>query len=396
MAYDPSHSGTAQRESAPPGVLAVQGQWLAPIGPGLTWPSAVLRLAGLGAALYFVATSPTPPSRVALVALLATLAAAAWLSWVAGVFMSASARRLPVIVASTVVVLGVAGGLLVGFSPSGYAEAFPCAGVFVASVQMPPRWSLPASAAAAAATGLASLLGSAPSGGLARAALILVGVFLAGLNRRQFRLRALEEERSAALAERASIARELHDVLAHSLAGLTIQLEAARALLSDGSDPARALAHVERAHHLGVEGLAEARQAVAALREDRPVLPELLAGLVESRGEGASLAVRGIARDLSPEVALTLYRSAQEAMTNAARHAPGAPLHLELSYGDHETTLVVVDQYPDGQAHRMAPVSASYGGYGLVGMRERAELAGGTLQAGLVGNGWRVEVRVPA
>lgn len=363
-----------------------------------------LRLAGLGTVVYFLATSPTPTSRVAWVALLVALASSAWLAWVGSALVHASSRRLPVIVTSTVVILGIAGGLLVGVSPSGYAEAFPCVGVFVASVQMPPRWSVPASAAAVAAIGLGTMLGSTPPGGLAQATLIPIGVFMAGLNRRQFRQRALEEGRAAALAERTRIARELHDVLAHSLAGLTIQLEAARALLSNGSDSTRALVHVERAHHLGVEGLAEARQAVAALREDRPPLPEMLRGLVEGLGEGlveglgegGTLAVRGSLRDLSPEVSLALYRCAQEALTNAARHAPGAAVHVELSYDDHDTTLVVLDHYDDGRAPSPAPSSASDGGYGLVGMRERAELAGGTLQAGPAGNGWRVEVRVPA
>lgn len=388
-------NGTAARGSAGPRVLAGPGQWLAPVGPGMSWSSAVLRLVGLGAVVYFVVTAPAPASRVGLVALLAAVASAAWVVWVGSAFLPAS-PRLPTIVASTVVVLGVAGGLLVGLSPSGSVEAFPCVAVFVASVQMPLRWSLPASAGAVAAIGLGTLFGSAPPGGLVQALLIPVGVYLAGLNRRQFRLRALQEARNAALAERARIARELHDVLAHSLAGLTIQLEAARALLSDGCDPARALTHVERAHRLGVEGLTEARQAVAALREDRPPLVELLRGLVEGLGERATLTVNGTARDLPPEVALTVYRCAQEALTNARRHAPGASVHVQLSYSDHDVTLGVVDKHPDGQPPPPALPSASQGGYGLVGMRERAELAGGTLHAGPYGNGWRVDVQVPA
>lgn len=396
VAGQPSHSGTAERGSAGPRVLAGPGRWLAPVGPGMGWPSAGLRLMGLGVVVYFMVTSPAPASRVMVVGLLATVASAAWLVWVGSAFMPAS-PHLPTIVASTVAVLSIAGGVLVGLSPSGAVEAFPCVAVFVASVQMPLRWSVPASAGAVAAIGLGTLFGTTPPGGLVQAVLIPVGVFLAGLNRRQFRLRTLQEARNAALAERARIARELHDVLAHSLAGLTIQLEAARALLlSDGCDPARALTHVERAHRLGVEGLTEARQAVAALREDRPPLADLLRSLVGGLGERATLTVTGAARDLPPDVALTVYRCAQEALTNATRHAPGASVHVQLNYSDHELTLVVLDKHPDGQPPPPPPPSASQGGFGLVGMRERAELTGGTLHAGPSGNGWRVDVRVPA
>lgn len=380
--------------STGPAAPTAPGEWLAPTVLGLEWASAILRLAGLAAVVYFVGTAPVPGNQVAWVGPLLAVSTAGWLWWVGSAFVPASSPHLPAIVTSIVVLLGVSGGVLVGLNPSGYAEAFPCVAVFVASVQMPPRWSVPASAGAVAAIGLGSMLGSTPAGGLAQAVLIPVGVFLAGLNRRQFRLRAHEEGRSAALAERTRIARELHDVLAHSLAGLTIQLEAARALLSNGSDPARALAHVERAHHLGVEGLAEARQAVAALREDQPPLVDRLRGLVDSRAEGVTFVVTGTARDLPPEVALTLYRSAQEALTNAARHAPGAAVRVELGYADDAMTLVVVDQYADGQTPPHAPPT-SHGGYGLIGMRERAELTGGTVRAGPAGNGWRVQVRLP-
>ncbi|MHB8296538.1 MAG: sensor histidine kinase, partial [Acidimicrobiales bacterium] len=305
-------------------------RWLQPSTPGLSWLSALVRLAALGAVVYFLAASPASTGREPWVVLLVVVASAGWLGWVASILWPFGSKATCLAVTSIIAVMGIAGGLLVGFAPSGYAEAFPCVAVFVASVQMPPRWSTPASVGVIAIVVLGSEIWSAPAGGLAQASLIPVGVFLAGLNRRQFRLRALEEANAAALAERARIARELHDVLAHSLAGLTVQLEAARALLAGHSDPSRALAHVERAHRLGVDGLTEARQAVAALREDTPPLPDLLHALVESHGPDAKLAVRGTPRRLPPDASLTLYRAAQEALTNASRHAPGATVQLVL------------------------------------------------------------------
>ncbi|MGE5136151.1 MAG: sensor histidine kinase [Gemmatimonadota bacterium] len=166
------------------------------------------------------------------------------------------------------------------------------------------------------------------------------------------------------------------------LAGLTIQLEAARALLAAQGDPGQALGHVEQGHRLAAAALTETREAVAALREDLRPLPELLADLVGSHrdqaGGGASFAVRGTPRPLAPAATLALYRGAQEALTNARRHAPGACVQAELRYEAREAVLTV------------GP------GYGLTGMRERAELAGGSLQAGPGDGGWRVELRVPA
>ena len=125
------------------------------------------------------------------VVLLVTLASGAWLAWVASAAVSPAWPGSSPTVTSIVVVLGLAGGLVVGLSRIGYAEAFPCVAVFCASVQMPLRWSAPALAMTIVAMVLGSGLRSTPAGGLAQATLIPVGVFLAGLNRRQFRIHAL-------------------------------------------------------------------------------------------------------------------------------------------------------------------------------------------------------------
>ncbi|MET7279753.1 histidine kinase [Kribbella sp. NPDC005582] len=204
---------------------------------------------------------------------------------------------------------------------------------------------------------------------------------------------ALEEHgRAAALAERARIARDVHDVLAHSLAGLSLNLQGARLMLvRDGASP-EAIEQVTRAQDLAAEGLAEARRAVAALREDSVPDERALADLVTTyrleSGATATFETSGTARELPAEVMNALYRTLQEALANTRKHAVGAPVAVRLEYGDG-VRLTVADR-PGRRPERAAP-----GGYGLVGMRERAELLGGSLEAGPVADGWRVELKVP-
>jgi signal transduction histidine kinase len=201
-----------------------------------------------------------------------------------------------------------------------------------------------------------------------------------------------EHSRAAALAERARIARDVHDVLAHSLAGLSLSLQGARLMLvRDGASP-EAVEQVTRAQGLAAEGLAEARRAVAALRED--VVPDVralgdlaTAYRLES-GATADFEVEGEVQTLPAEVMSTLYRTLQEALANTRKHAPGAPVDVTLSYAD-----VVRLTIEDRQGRR--PSRPPPGGYGLLGMRERADLVGGSLEAGPTSNGWRVELKVP-
>jgi signal transduction histidine kinase len=204
---------------------------------------------------------------------------------------------------------------------------------------------------------------------------------------------AIEEHgRAAALAERARIARDVHDVLAHSLAGLSLSLQGARLMLVRDGASAEAIEQVTRAQGLAAEGLAEARRAVAALREDAVPGVRALGDLVTAyrleSGASASFEVVGDERELPADVLTTLYRTVQEALANTRKHAPGAPVEVRLAYGDD--VLLTVEDRPGRRPERAAP-----GGYGLVGMRERAELVGGTLTAGPTDEGWRVELRVP-
>ena len=204
---------------------------------------------------------------------------------------------------------------------------------------------------------------------------------------------AIEEHgRAAALAERARIARDVHDVLAHSLAGLSLSLQGARLMLVRDGASSEAIEQVTRAQGLAAEGLAEARRAVAALREDAVPDVRALADLVTAyrleSGATAEFGVEGTERPLPVEVMTTLYRTLQEALANTRKHAPGAPVCVKLRFAD-EVGLTIEDR-PGRRPERATP-----GGYGLLGMRERADLVGGTLEAGPTSEGWRVELKVP-
>jgi signal transduction histidine kinase len=232
--------------------------------------------------------------------------------------------------------------------------------------------------------------------------------FLAAAGRKQYVLRAEEAEmrladaerareehaRAAALAERANAAREIHDILAHSLGALVLQLDALGAVLeSENHDPGRATELLARARALAVEGLSEARQAVGTLRTGAPPLLDGLHRLVDATA-GATLEIAGTPRPTTAELAVALRRTAQEALTNAGKHAPGSPVEVELAFGPDEIVLTVTDAGAyDGITP--GPLAMTGGGYGIEGLRERAELIGGTLVAGPYESGWQVRLCVP-
>ena len=160
---------------------------------------------------------------------------------------------------------------------------------------------------------------------------------LIGLSSRQHQSQARLQAELAALDERARIAREMHDVLAHSLGALGVQLEVAEGLLAERGDLAGGLVRVRRARRLAHEGLDEARRAVAALRADALPLVDALSRLVadarRDRGLEIDLSVSGAARTLSAGTTVSLLRIAREALTNAAKHAPGSPVSVALDFG---------------------------------------------------------------
>lgn len=197
------------------------------------------------------------------------------------------------------------------------------------------------------------------------------------------------EARSAALAERARIAREIHDVLAHSLSAQLVHLEAARLLIEKGADRERILERVVAARGMARDGLAETRQALSALRGELTPLEDFLAELV-SAADGAGVTVTGERRHLPAEASQAVRRVAQEALTNVRKHAHGARVDVRLDYSEHEVTLNVRDF-----GGRPGDLNGTGGGYGLLGMRERAELLGGSLDAGPDEEGFVVTLKVP-
>ena len=200
--------------------------------------------------------------------------------------------------------------------------------------------------------------------------------------------RAAEAE-SAALAERARIAREIHDVLAHSLSAQLVHLEAARLLIEGGADRDQILERVVAARGMARDGLAETRQALSALRGDLTPLEDFLSQLVGT-ADGAEATISGERRPLPAEASQAVRRVAQEALTNVRKHAPGARVRMRLEYGEEQVTLVVRDS-----GGSPGELTATGGGYGLLGMRERAELLGGSLDVGPDDEGFVVTLKVP-
>jgi signal transduction histidine kinase len=205
--------------------------------------------------------------------------------------------------------------------------------------------------------------------------------------------RAAEAE-AAKLGERARVARDLHDVLAHSLSALALQLEAARLMARDRGADAEVVGAIETAHRLAANGLDEARRSISALRGEELPGPERLGALAEAFGSRASLRVTGSPRELGSEARIAVYRTAQEALTNVRRHSAADTVEMSLDYGSDGTTLVVADHGPGAPVLVGTPPRGS--GYGLTGMRERAELLGGRLAAGPTEDGFRVELWLPA
>ena len=189
----------------------------------------------------------------------------------------------------------------------------------------------------------------------------------------------------------------MHDVLAHSLSGLMLQLEGARMLAADNPSDPRLPGIIERAHHLGKSGLEEARRAIGMLRDDELPGPERLASLAaqfqEVSGVPCRFTVSGQAYDLPSEARLAVYRVAQEALTNITRHARPERVEMHLGYEPRRTRLTVENFATDKEPPRPAGDGP---GYGLAGMRERAELLGGELTTAMTRGGFRVELRVPA
>jgi len=315
-----------------------------------------------------------------------------------------------------IAVLGAAGVALAGLQPHGPAELATGAAVWMAVARFDGPLGLGLGALTAAAVGIALALAGGASTYVLSAMLLcalfgVVAYFLAQSRASQARTEVLlaqledareEQTRAAAVAERGRIASELHDVLAHSLSGAAIQLQGARMLAERSDAPPKLRDAVDRAGALVRDGLAEARQAVGALRGEQlpgvEMLPSLVDGFAADMEMAVSLTVEGEARLLPAEAGLALYRGAQEALTNVARYAPGATTNVVLSYLSGRVGLRIEDVVGSvaDRARPGAGLTGVGGGRGLDGMRERVQRAGGTVEAGPTENGWRVELQVPA
>lgn len=205
---------------------------------------------------------------------------------------------------------------------------------------------------------------------------------------------AREEALRAVAEERARIARELHDILGHSVSVMVVQAGAAAQAVED--DPAFARRALEAIRTTGTQSLDEVRRVVALLRDDHPAgiapqpglaaLPELIASACTSR-LSVTLTESGEPA-LGPGQELAVYRIVQEALTNVRKHASASNVHVEITHGAQATEVLVTD---DGGT-AAAPLSA---GHGLVGMQERVALYGGSLTAGAGGDGWQVHATLP-
>jgi signal transduction histidine kinase len=206
-------------------------------------------------------------------------------------------------------------------------------------------------------------------------------------------------ERAALVEERRRIARDVHDLIAHSLTVVMLHLTAAR--LAVRRDPEQASATLTEAERLGRQALTEVRSLVGLLRQDEAdpggPLPQAadLRGLVDrlrDAGMAVELQVDGELGRLTPAAGLALFRIGQEALSNAARHAAGSRVLVRLDVSPREASLRVRDWGVPAGEHRPA---AATGGHGLAGMRERAALVGGSLRAGPARPGWEVQCAVP-
>lgn len=246
------------------------------------------------------------------------------------------------------------------------------------------------------ACGLGVTVGSI-GGSLLRTSLLVLVYALgrAGLMLRLERSLAAARAAAALAEERAQIARDLHDVISHSLGVVVVQVHAAEQVMD--SDPGRAKEALRSAAAVGRDALDEMHRMVGVMRggPDRksaqPALDDLPALVAQTRSAGMSveLTVDEEAKTLPPGIQLAAFRIVQEALANAAHHAAGATAAVEVHRGSDALTIEVANT--GGRARS----GKEGGGYGLAGMRERAAVYRGTVEAGPRGGGFVVRARLP-
>lgn len=315
-------------------------------------------------------------------------------------------RRMPVVLLAAIVAASALGGLL----PRPVLDVETVGvilllAVYTGAAHTSGRRTLVAGALVVA-LGLGALLGDPEGvylGGVIFFGLLVGAPWVTGrvVRRRRLSEQRMERERDDARAaiadERARIARELHDVVAHAISVIVLQARGGRLLLEEDPDEARgALTTIERT---GQEALEEMRRLVGLLREDdggiglapQPSLARLddLVGQVRAAGLPVEVHVEGERTDLPPGVDLSAYRIVQEALTNALKHAGPARARVVLRYAPGGIDVEVRDDGGGGGG-------ADGSGHGLAGIRERVAIYGGDLDAGpLPDGGFAVRAHLP-
>ena len=310
---------------------------------------------------------------------------------------------------AVIAAMGAAGAAIGGLQLKGATGVAAGAAVFFALARLPFKPGVALAGTITVALAVATAIAGGSSADVAAEVLLtvllgVVALFLKRSRESQDQTELLmaeledardQQARAAAIAERGRIAGELHDVLAHSLSGAAIQLQGARKLADRERATPRLSDAIDRASELVKAGLANARQAVGALRGD-PLptlaqLPSLIDSYEADMNLDVTLRIEGESRTLPADPSLALYRGAQEALTNVARYAPSACTTVTVRYEPDRTTLSV-----DNGLSATPAREGMGGGRGLEGLRERVERAGGRMSAGPTPKGWRVEIEVPA
>ncbi|RFS81051.1 two-component sensor histidine kinase [Actinomadura spongiicola] len=330
-----------------------------------------------------------------------------WVLVLAAYGVYTAAARLPSpAVAGLAVVLGLVEGA--GSTMVTPVKGMLAVALFELAVRRPARESL-AGAAAFALAVACGWIGEPPGTvppALFRVVVFLTVLLLAGAYIRSARAaaraareRAAAEAHAARTAERTTIARELHDLVAHHVSSMVLRVGVARHVLPDSAPEVGKV--LDELHATGTAALDDLSHLVAVLRdpatargEPPPIepdaLPAALARVVERRrsaGMAAEASIDPAVARLDPVRGVTLLRLVQEGLANVAKHAgPDATVHLSARVGPGAVHLVIDD---DGHGAPGDP------GHGLSGMRERVDLLGGTFEAGPTGSGWRLAAELP-
>jgi signal transduction histidine kinase len=347
----------------------------------VNWLARVLGLVLVGLGTFVFGPSHGAHTVVQIVSYV--LLGLGFVAWALADIHPAAARHRAWALPAVLGVMAVAAGFgsAAGSGGTGLV-AFAFVATLVAGGDLGLAAALAVTAAGVLATEVSGLAFGGGYGTLLGLPAIIVSGLLIGRNRGAYRMQAeqsamllaqreqldAEHRRADLLDERARIAREIHDVLAHSLGALGIQIQAARSVLYKDTDKAGEL--LAAAQQMAAEGLVETRRAVHALRADTLPLGEELARVSNDYAQRyrvpVSFGTGGVPAVLPPDATIALLRIAQEALVNAAKHAAGQGVAVRLDYGDADIRLTVRnDLAPDASADGPGCVSTVNGGYGL-------------------------------